>query len=43
MDELRSLIRDIPDFPKQGILFKDLTPLMADASGLRRADTLTLK
>jgi adenine phosphoribosyltransferase len=37
MDELRSLIRDIPDFPKQGILFKDLTPLMADASGLRRA------
>jgi adenine phosphoribosyltransferase len=37
MDELRGLIRDIPDFPKQGILFKDLTPLMADASGLRRA------
>ena len=37
MDELRRLIRDIPDFPKQGILFKDLTPLMADAAGLRRA------
>jgi adenine phosphoribosyltransferase len=37
MDDLRPLIRDIPDFPKQGIVFKDLTPLMADAAGLRRA------
>jgi adenine phosphoribosyltransferase len=37
MDELRRLIRDIPDFPKQGIVFKDLTPLMADAAGLHRA------
>ena len=37
MDELRRLIRDIPDFPKQGILFKDLTPLMADPTGLRLA------
>jgi adenine phosphoribosyltransferase len=30
----RSLIRDIPDFPKPGILFKDITPLMADPDGL---------
>ncbi len=37
MDELRRLIRDIPDFPKQGINFKDLTPLMADAKALRVA------
>jgi adenine phosphoribosyltransferase len=37
MDELRRLIRDIPDFPKQGIIFKDLTPLMADAGALRVA------
>jgi len=37
MAELRRLIRDIPDFPKRGITFKDLTPLMADADGLRRA------
>ncbi len=37
MDELRRLIRDIPDFPKAGINFKDLTPLMADAGGLRTA------
>jgi adenine phosphoribosyltransferase len=35
--ELRSLIRDIPDFPKPGIVFKDLTPLMADADALRRS------
>jgi len=32
--ELRSLIRDIPDFPKPGIGFKDITPLMADARAL---------
>jgi adenine phosphoribosyltransferase len=28
--ELRDYIRDIPDFPKPGILFKDITPLLAD-------------
>ena len=27
---LRSKIRDIPDFPKPGIVFKDITPLLAD-------------
>lgn len=27
---LRKLIRDVPDFPKPGILFKDITPLLAD-------------
>jgi adenine phosphoribosyltransferase len=32
--DLRALIRDIPDFPKPGILFKDITPLMADAQAL---------
>ncbi len=37
MDELRRLIRDIPDFPKPGIDFKDLTPLMADAAALHSA------
>ena len=30
MEELRRLIRDVPDFPKQGIVFKDITPLLAD-------------
>lgn len=36
-DELRTLIRDIPDFPKPGILFRDITPLMADAAALEAA------
>jgi adenine phosphoribosyltransferase len=31
---LKELIRDIPDFPRPGVTFKDLTPLLADASGL---------
>ena len=29
-DQLRRLIRDIPDFPQPGIVFKDITPLLAD-------------
>lgn len=35
--DLRDHIRDIPDFPKPGIVFKDITPVMADASALRAA------
>ena len=34
---LQSLIRDVPDFPKPGILFKDITPLLADAAALEDA------
>jgi adenine phosphoribosyltransferase len=34
---LKKLIRDIPDFPKPGVLFRDITPLLADASGLALA------
>ena len=30
---VRALIRDIPDFPTPGILFRDITPLLADAAG----------
>jgi len=33
IDLLRALVRDIPDFPKPGILFKDITPLLADPRG----------
>jgi adenine phosphoribosyltransferase len=33
-ERLRQLIRDIPDFPQPGILFKDITPLMADSRAL---------
>jgi adenine phosphoribosyltransferase len=29
-DKLKTLIRDVPDFPKPGILFKDITPLLQD-------------
>ncbi|GAB3026345.1 adenine phosphoribosyltransferase [Oleiagrimonas citrea] len=34
MHALNALIRDIPDFPKPGIVFKDITPLLADAAGM---------
>jgi adenine phosphoribosyltransferase len=36
-ERLRALIRDIPDFPRPGILFKDITPLMADPHALAAA------
>ena len=36
-DHLKRLIRDIPDFPKPGVLFRDITPLLADPSGLALA------
>jgi adenine phosphoribosyltransferase len=32
---LKSFIRDIPDFPKQGIIFRDITPLMANADAFK--------
>lgn len=35
LDVLRHCIRDIPDFPKPGILFKDITPLIGDARAFR--------
>ena len=35
MHRLRAKIRDIPDFPKPGILFKDITPLVNDPAALR--------
>ncbi len=35
MEELKRLIREIPDFPKPGILFYDVTTLLKDPSGLR--------
>ncbi len=39
--DLSQYIRDIPDFPKEGIIFKDITPLLASPEGFRAAiDTL---
>ena len=37
MDDLSKLIRDVPDFPKPGIVFKDITPLLADPAGFKSA------
>jgi len=34
---IETFIRDVPDFPKQGILFKDITPLLQSSEGLKRS------
>jgi adenine phosphoribosyltransferase len=40
--QLSSLIRDIPDFPEPGVVFKDITPVLADASAFAELiDSLT--
>ncbi len=36
MEELKTIIRDIPDFPKKGIVFKDITTLLSDARSYNR-------
>src|SRR3954464_11352651 len=35
--QLKRLIRDIPDFPRPGIVFRDITPLLSDPSGIALA------
>ena len=35
--DLKRHIRDVPDFPKPGVVFKDITPLLADAAAYRAA------
>jgi adenine phosphoribosyltransferase len=37
LNDLKSLIRTIPDYPKPGIMFRDVTTLLRDADGFRRA------
>jgi adenine phosphoribosyltransferase len=37
LDELRGLVRDVPDHPQAGVVFKDITPLLADADAFRFA------
>lgn len=37
MERIKAKIRDIPDFPKPGIVFKDITPLVKDPATLRLA------
>jgi adenine phosphoribosyltransferase len=34
-DYLDRLVRDVPDYPKPGVVFKDITPLLGDADGFR--------
>lgn len=36
MEELKKKIRDVPDFPKPGIVFKDITPLLADTRSFQK-------
>ena len=36
-DALRALIRDVPDYPRPGIMFKDITPLLGDPRSFRAA------
>ena len=35
--DLKATVRTIPDYPKKGILFRDITTLLADARAFRRA------
>ncbi len=41
--DLRSMIRDIPDFPEPGILFRDITPLLANPEGLKEVNRLLVE
>ncbi len=36
MDDVRRRIRDVPDFPRKGIVFKDITPVLSDHALLKR-------
>lgn len=35
IDDLKAMVRDVPDFPQKGILFKDITTMLKDKEGLR--------
>lgn len=41
--DIRSYIRDIKDFPKEGIIFKDITPLLQDAKAFKSAANSLIK
>ncbi len=36
MDDLKAIIRDVPDFPQKGVIFKDITPLLSDKESFRK-------
>lgn len=37
MEEIKKVIRDVPDFPKPGIIFKDITPILQDPAVFQKA------
>jgi adenine phosphoribosyltransferase len=43
LDKLHAGIRDVPDFPKKGIIFKDITPLLSDRALFRASIDLFLE
>jgi adenine phosphoribosyltransferase len=44
MDSIRARIRDVPDFPQKGVVFKDITPVLADRTAFREVvDALTAR
>ena len=42
-EQLQAYIRDIPDYPKPGIIFRDITPLLSDTEALEKAIGLMAK
>ncbi|MEZ4497424.1 MAG: adenine phosphoribosyltransferase [Thermomicrobiales bacterium] len=40
LEQIKSLIRDVPDFPQPGILFRDITPMLAHGEALHTAASL---
>src|SRR6266404_825410 len=43
VEELRAAVRDVPDFPKRGIVFKDITPVLSDPVLFRASVDLFLE
>src|ERR1051325_10209749 len=43
VEKLRAAVRDVPNFPKKGILFKDITPVLSDAALFRASIDLFLE
>ena len=43
MDLIKSRIRDVPDFPKPGIIFKDITPVLSDPAAFERVIDLLVE
>src|ERR1700694_339012 len=43
IEKLRAAVRDVPDFPKKGIIFKDITPILNDGALFRASVGLFLE